>query len=33
MVPLEAGWLAPTWPEEYGGGGLSVGEQSILREN
>lgn len=31
-VLLEAGWLAPAWPKEYGGGGLSVGEQSILSE-
>jgi alkylation response protein AidB-like acyl-CoA dehydrogenase len=29
---LQAGWLAPAWPAEYGGGGLSVSEQSILSE-
>ncbi len=29
---LEIGWLAPAWPKSYGGGGLSVGEQSILSE-
>jgi alkylation response protein AidB-like acyl-CoA dehydrogenase len=26
------GWTAPTWPREYGGGGLSVAEAQILRE-
>ena len=31
-VLLQAGWLAPAWPKEYGGGGLSVSEQSILSE-
>ncbi|MEX2080240.1 MAG: acyl-CoA dehydrogenase family protein [Dehalococcoidia bacterium] len=25
-------WVAPHWPAEYGGGGLSVGEQFILNE-
>ena len=30
-VLLEAGWLAPAWPKEYGGGGLSVSEQSLSR--
>ena len=25
-------YLAPTWPEEYGGGGLGLAEQSILQE-
>ena len=29
---LEAGWLAPAWPQENGGGALSVSEQSILSE-
>jgi alkylation response protein AidB-like acyl-CoA dehydrogenase len=29
---MEAGWLVPAWPAEYGGGGLSVSEQSILSE-
>jgi alkylation response protein AidB-like acyl-CoA dehydrogenase len=31
-VLLDARWLAPAWPEEYGGGGLSVSRQSILSE-
>lgn len=31
-VLLEVGWLAPAWPKEHGGGGLSVSEQSILSE-
>jgi alkylation response protein AidB-like acyl-CoA dehydrogenase len=26
------GWLAPAWPVEYGGGGLSAAEQFVLRE-
>jgi len=26
------GWVAPAWPKEYGGGGLSVIEQFILNE-
>jgi alkylation response protein AidB-like acyl-CoA dehydrogenase len=26
------GWLAPHWPEEYGGAGLSVMQQFILKE-
>jgi alkylation response protein AidB-like acyl-CoA dehydrogenase len=29
---LRSGWLAAAWPREYGGGGLSVSEQSILSE-
>jgi alkylation response protein AidB-like acyl-CoA dehydrogenase len=29
---LERGWIAPAWPKEYGGGGLSVMEQFILNE-
>jgi alkylation response protein AidB-like acyl-CoA dehydrogenase len=29
---LEAGWLAPAWPKEHGGGALGVSEQSILSE-
>ena len=28
----ERGWTAPTWPKEYGGGGLSVDELSVLDE-
>jgi alkylation response protein AidB-like acyl-CoA dehydrogenase len=26
------GWATPSWPKEYGGGGLSLGEASVLRE-
>ncbi len=29
---LQNGWVAPSWPKEYGGGGLSVMEQFILNE-
>jgi acyl-CoA dehydrogenase len=28
----ERGWTAPTWPKEYGGGGLSRDEAKLLRE-
>ncbi len=28
----EAGWIAPHWPSEYGGGGLSVSEQFVFNE-
>jgi acyl-CoA dehydrogenase len=28
----ERGWTMPTWPREYGGGGLSHREAAILRE-
>jgi alkylation response protein AidB-like acyl-CoA dehydrogenase len=28
----ERGWTIPTWPREYGGGGLSADETAILRE-
>jgi alkylation response protein AidB-like acyl-CoA dehydrogenase len=28
----ERGWTAPTWPREYGGGGLSGDEAKVLRE-
>ena len=28
----EKGWLFPTWPKEYGGGGLSYEENKILQE-
>src|SRR5438105_12578261 len=31
-VMAERGWTAPTWPREYGGGGLSRDEAKILRE-
>ena len=28
----EKGWLAPNWPAQYGGGGLSVHHASIIQE-
>jgi acyl-CoA dehydrogenase len=28
----ERGWTVPTWPREYGGGGLSAREAAVLRE-
>src|SRR5438552_12703457 len=28
----EKGWLAPTWPKEYGGGGLDAAHQVVLDE-
>ena len=28
----DKGWSAPTWPTEYGGGGLSAAEEQILTE-
>src|SRR5271169_5192256 len=28
----EKGWTAPTWPKEYGGGGLSAREARIVGE-
>ena len=28
----DRGWIAPAWPKEYGGGGLSVIEQFILNQ-
>jgi len=28
----ERGWTAPSWPAEYGGGGLSTAEAKVLRE-
>ena len=28
----EAGWYAPTWPEAYGGGGLSPQVAAVIRE-
>src|SRR5688572_1591143 len=31
-VMAERGWTAPTWPREYGGGGLSGAEAKVLRE-
>ncbi len=29
---VDRGWIAPAWPKEYGGGGLSVMEQFIFNE-
>ena len=29
---VENGWIAPAWPKEYGGAGLSINEQFILNE-
>ena len=29
----ERGWYAPTWPKEYGGGGLSVEHAIIIAED
>lgn len=29
---VERGWTAPTWPQEYGGGGLSRQQAKILQE-
>lgn len=31
-VMAERGWTAPTWPKEYGGGGLSAEEAGILAQ-
>ena len=31
-VMAERGWTAPTWPREYGGGGLSRAEAKVLAE-
>ena len=31
-VMAARGWTAPTWPKEYGGGGLSRGEAKVLAE-
>jgi alkylation response protein AidB-like acyl-CoA dehydrogenase len=28
----ERGWTCPTWPKEYGGGGLSADENKVLQE-
>jgi len=28
----ERGWIAPQWPKEYGGAGMSVGEQFIFNQ-
>ena len=32
LILGEKGWSAPTWPAEYGGGGLSNAEAKVLRE-
>ena len=29
---LTRGWTAPTWPTEYGGGGLDAAHQKVLAE-
>ncbi len=31
-IMAERGWTAPTWPKDYGGGGLGVEEARALRE-
>jgi alkylation response protein AidB-like acyl-CoA dehydrogenase len=31
-IMAERGWTAPTWPTEYGGGGLSKAQAKVLRE-
>jgi acyl-CoA dehydrogenase len=31
-VTVERGWTAPTWPREYGGGGLAKAEAKVLAE-
>jgi alkylation response protein AidB-like acyl-CoA dehydrogenase len=31
-VMSERGWTAPTWPQEFGGGGLSAGEARVLED-
>src|SRR6058998_3620266 len=31
-VMAERGWTAPTWPRDYGGGGLSKQEARVLAE-
>ena len=31
-VMAERGWTAPTWPKEYGGGGLSAAEMKVLQD-
>ena len=28
----ERGWTVPTWPREYGGGGLSPAEAAVLQQ-
>ncbi len=29
---ISKGWVAPTWPREYGGGGLSKEQEQVLKE-
>src|SRR5205085_8540070 len=31
-VMSSRGWTAPTWPKEYGGGGLSPDEAKVLQQ-
>jgi alkylation response protein AidB-like acyl-CoA dehydrogenase len=31
-IMSERGWTAPTWPREYGGGGLSKDEAKVLSQ-
>src|SRR5262245_42521608 len=31
-VMASRGWTAPTWPKEYGGGGLDKGEARVLAQ-
>ena len=28
----ERGWTVPTWPRDYGGGGLSAAEAAVLQQ-
>ena len=30
---ISKGWVAPTWPCEYGGGGLSKEQEQVLKED
>ena len=29
---ISKGWIAPTWPREYGGGGLAKEQEQVLKE-
>ena len=29
---ISKGWIAPTWPREYGGGGLTKEQEQVLKE-
>ena len=31
-VMAQKGWTSPTWPEEFGGGGLQAAEAKILSQ-